>query len=116
MKDKVAKRIKNLREVKGISQEEIADRLNISRSAYERMENGKSQSWATHLVSLADFFDVSPEYFVKEESQEQNNDKQNGGIALQNNGTINTINYLSEKLIEQYEKRIQFLEVQLRNK
>lgn len=55
MKDKVAKRIKNLRQAKGISQEEIADRLNISRSAYERMENGKSHSWATHLVGLAVF-------------------------------------------------------------
>lgn len=53
IKETVAKRIKGLREQKGFSQEEIADRLNISRSAYERMENGKSQSWATHLGSLA---------------------------------------------------------------
>lgn len=94
---------------------EIADRLNISRSAYERMENGKSQSWATHLESLAEFFHVRPEYFVKEASQEQNNEKQKGGIALQNNGSKTTINYLSEKLIEQYEKRIEYLEQRLEN-
>ncbi len=110
MKEKVAKRIKKLRELRGFSQEDIADRLNISRSAYERMENGKSQSWATHLANLADVFEVSPEYFVKEDTQVQNNESQEGGLSLQNNGTINTINYLSEKLIEQYEKRIEYLE------
>tara|TARA_B110000093_G_C12654356_1_gene279562 strand:+ start:32 stop:322 length:291 start_codon:yes stop_codon:yes gene_type:complete len=80
MKEVVAKRIKGLRELRGFSQEEIADRLHISRSAYERIENGKSQSWATHLGSLVEVFEVTPEYFVKEETQ------------VQNNGTINTIN------------------------
>ena len=103
MKETVAKRIKGIREQKGFSQEEIADRLNISRSAYERMENGKSQSWATHLGSRAEVFEVTPEYFVKESPNKQENNEQQGGLALQNNGTINTINYLSKKLVEQYE-------------
>lgn len=115
MKVQVGERLKKLREVKGYSQEEVADGLHISRSAYERMENGKSHTWASQLENLATFFEVSPEYFVKETPNEQNNQDQKGGIALQNNGTINTINYLSEKLIEQYEKRIAMLEERLRN-
>lgn len=80
------------------------------------MENGKSQSWAIHLASLAEVFEVTPEYFVKETINKQENYEQKGGLALQNNGTINTINYLSEKLVEQYEKRIALLEQELKEK
>lgn len=110
MRERVAQRLKALRQLKNLSQEEVANQLNMSSSAYARMENGNSQSWAIHLDKLAKLFEVSPEYFVKEEGNTQYNNIKNGGFAFQNNGKVKNMNYLSEKLIEQYESRIAFLE------
>ncbi len=108
MKEKVGQRIKTLRERRGHSQEEVADSIHVSRATYERMENGKSNSWASHLEQLSSFFEVSPEYFVQyEEKSVQNNENPSGGMQLQNNGTIKTLNTLSEIIIEQYELRLQ---------
>jgi transcriptional regulator with XRE-family HTH domain len=36
----IGKRIRKYREEKGISQEELAEKLHISRSTYQRIENG----------------------------------------------------------------------------
>ena len=102
----VANKIKNLRKAKGYSQEEVAERLSISQSAYARIERGESHSWAAHLEKLSEIFEVKPEELLSDDSNNFNNQEQKGGMAFQFVGTINTINSLSEKLIEQYETRI----------
>lgn len=107
MKEKIGKRIRKLRVQKGFSQEEVAEKLHISRSAYERMETGKSNTWASQLENLSGLFEVTPEYFVQGEKNVQHNEKQNGGMSLQNNGKIKNLNNLSdEKLIEQFQLRL----------
>ena len=60
----ISEKIKRLRKAKGLSQEEVADKLHISQSAYARMETGESQSWSTHLQKLSEIFDVNPENFL----------------------------------------------------
>ncbi|HLV23327.1 MAG TPA: helix-turn-helix transcriptional regulator [Moheibacter sp.] len=42
MNTKIGKKIRTIREKKGLSQEAMADRLNISRSAYSRIETGET--------------------------------------------------------------------------
>lgn len=66
---------------------------------------------ATHLEKLSEIFEVRPESFFIDDANNFNNQnqEQNGGMAFQFVGTINTINSLSEKLTEQYEERIQEL-------
>ena len=56
----------------------------------------------------SEIFEVKPENFLTDEANnlEQENTEQKGGMAFQFVGTINTINSLSEKLVEQYEERI----------
>ena len=102
----VANKIRNLRKAKGYSQEEVAERLSISQSAYARIERGESHSWAAHLEKLSEIFEVKPEDLLSDDINNFNSLDQLGGFAFQNVGTINTINSLSEKLIEQYEVRI----------
>lgn len=102
----VANKIRNLRKAKGYSQEEVAERLSISQSAYARIERGESHSWAVHLEKLSEIFEIRPEELLSDDSNNFNNQEQKGGMAFQFVGTINTINSLSEKLIEQYEVRI----------
>lgn len=63
----VGNNLKYLRQVKKLSQEKAADILNISQSAYARMERGESTSWAIHFNKICEVFDVKPEELVKKE-------------------------------------------------
>lgn len=115
MTNTVAEKIKRLRKSKGFSQEDMADRLSISQSAYARIESGESNSWANHIQKLSEIFEMKPENFLTDEtnSLEQENTDQKGGMAFQFVGTINTINSLSEKITEVYEERIKELKDQV---
>ena len=97
-------RLKELRKNKGLSQEQVADYLHLSRSAYARIESGESHSWANYLIEICQVFEISPEELVKCENIMIDNNQERGSS---NNAII--INQLSGKLIEQYEERIQEL-------
>lgn len=95
MNKTVGYRLKILRKNKGMSQEEVADFLHMSQSAYARMEAGESHSWANHLNEICKVFDISPEELVKVEK-----------VLKEENANSSLI---SRKLIEQYEERIKEL-------
>ncbi|WP_404986857.1 helix-turn-helix domain-containing protein [Chryseobacterium sp. M5] len=114
MTNNVAEKIKRLRKAKGFSQDDMAERMHISQSAYARIENGESHSWATHIEKLSEIFEMKPEDFLTDETNNFSSLDQLGGFAFQNVGTITTINsFLSEKLVEQYEERIKELKEQV---
>ncbi|KMQ65968.1 hypothetical protein ACM39_16250 [Chryseobacterium sp. FH2] len=115
MTNNVAEKIKRLRKSKGYSQEDMAEKLHISQSAYARIENGESHSWATHIEKISEIFEMKPENFLTDETNnlDQENTEQKGGMAFQFVGTINTINSLSEKITELYEERIKELKEQV---
>ena len=58
---KLAERIKALREEIGLSQAELAKRLNVSRSKISQMENNRVKITVGELVALANIFNVSIE-------------------------------------------------------
>lgn len=51
-------RIKTIRQQKNLQQREVAERLNISQSAYAKLGQGVSKLDATRLMELATIFDV----------------------------------------------------------
>ena len=53
------KRFTKLRKEKGLTQEDIADRVNISAQAVSKWENDISMPDITVLILLADIFDIS---------------------------------------------------------
>jgi transcriptional regulator with XRE-family HTH domain len=57
-----------LRKSKGITQEEMGKKLNVSRVSYSRWESGESKPSLDDLVFLADFFGVSLDYLVGRQS------------------------------------------------
>ncbi len=115
MTNNVAEKIKRLRKSKGFSQDDMAEKLHISQSAYARIESGESSSWIHYVEKLSEIFEIKPENFLTDETNnlEQENTDQKGGMAFQFVGTINTINSLSEKIIEVYEERIKELKEQV---
>ena len=95
----VGEKIRKLRKQKGLSQEQVADHLHISQSAYARMESGNSHSWASYIAPISNLFEIQPEELLKQENIIVNQNQQGGNGAF-------IINQLSEKLIEQYEQRL----------
>jgi transcriptional regulator with XRE-family HTH domain len=60
----VGKHIKRIREEKGISQEELAEYLNVSRQAVSNWERGKTEPDIETLHKIATFFDVNIEVLI----------------------------------------------------
>ena len=97
---KIGKKLFDLRKQKSWSQEQTADYLSISRSAYQRIETGEGFSWAGNLEKICEVFEIQPEELLKQDSFVINNNQQGG------NGYVQTLNQLSDKVIEQYEARL----------
>ena len=57
-------RIKELRVDKDLGQKELAEILNVTRSAYSNYENGLRDVPVEVLVRLADFYQTSVDYIV----------------------------------------------------
>ena len=61
----VSDRIRELRKIKGISQDELAEKLGVSRQAISKWENEQSIPDIDKVISLSDYFDVSTDYLLK---------------------------------------------------
>lgn len=98
----VGNKLKILRKNKKMSQEEVADCLHISQSAYARMESGESSSWANHILTICKIFGITPEDLLKVDLNRE--------IS-----SINDADQLSDQIIEQYEERIKELKKMIRD-
>jgi transcriptional regulator with XRE-family HTH domain len=103
----VGNNLRLLRKAKKLSQEQVADYLSISQSAYARMERGESTSWTIHFKKICEVFEITPEELVKKEL----------GIdtykSLMNTERQTEIAMLSvyRKIIKQYELQIEHLKI-----
>lgn len=61
---KIYERLKFLRKEQGLLQKNIADFLNISKSAYGYYEQGRNEPDIHTIVKLADFYQVSTDYLI----------------------------------------------------
>ena len=57
----------NLRKSKGLSQEQLAAELNLTRQTISKWELNQSTPDINYLAQLSDFFDVSTDYLIKGE-------------------------------------------------
>ena len=62
-------KIVELRKQKGLSQEELAERLGVSRQAVSRWELGNTLPDIPNLLQLCELFGVSADYLVRDEEQ-----------------------------------------------
>ena len=67
IKSIVAKNISELRQAKGLTQLELAEKLNYSDKAISKWEHGDSLPDITVLVEIADLFGVELDYLVRAE-------------------------------------------------
>ena len=65
----LAEKIQKLRQEKGFSQEQLAERLEVSRQAVGKWEGGQSRPDMDKLITLAELFGVSTDYLLKEDGE-----------------------------------------------
>lgn len=58
-----------LRNIKGLTQEQVAEVIGISRQSYSKWEQGKCYPQADNLVALAILYNVSPMELLVEEDR-----------------------------------------------
>lgn len=62
----VGQRISELRSSKNLSQNQLAQLMEVSRQAVSKWENGTSDPSTSNLLSLAKLYGISPEELLKE--------------------------------------------------
>lgn len=67
---KLSEKILMLRKQKGMSQEELAEKINVSRQAVSRWEGGSALPDATNVLQLSKLFEVSADYLLNDDYEE----------------------------------------------
>ena len=64
---KLSEKILTLRKQNGLSQEALAEKLNVSRQAVSRWEVGSALPDASNVLQLSKLFGVTADYLLNEE-------------------------------------------------
>ena len=67
---KLEEKILALRKQKGLTQEQLADMLYVSRQAVSKWETGESLPDIANIVGLSKIFGVSADYLIKDETED----------------------------------------------
>ena len=104
-------KIRGIRLLKGLTQENLAESLNISRNAYSEIERGVSDLNESRLKQIADVLNVSPNDIHNfEDKKSIFFENCNGAVGVSHKTTQN-INSNNKDLQHQ----IEILELQLKN-
>jgi len=79
---KLQDRLKELRKENNLKQEEIAEKLSITTSAYGFYEQGKTIPNATTITFLADLYDVSTDYLLGITNIRKSNNKEPDDLTI----------------------------------
>ncbi|MEG0365924.1 MAG: helix-turn-helix transcriptional regulator [Coprobacillus sp.] len=66
-------KLQSLRKEKGLSQEALAEKLNVSRQAVSKWETGEGYPEMDKIILLSDLFQVSLDYLIKDSGQVNEN-------------------------------------------
>lgn len=115
MIEKVNEKIRQIRELKNLSQEYIANELGLSIRAYSKIESGETQLTINRLNEISKILSVSPQEILGFDAAIvfNNGNNQQGGKynnTIYNHTEIKQIQLLYEKLLIEKDMRIKVLE------
>lgn len=111
--------IRKIRELRGISQQFLADALEISQKNISRIENGQSSPTFNSLIKICDVLDVDLKVILDfDEKFVFNNiiNNQNGTVGefiAYNNTEVEKLEKLYEKLLIEKDEMIQLLKTRV---
>ena len=68
----IGKKVQAMRKLKGISQSDLAEKLDITFQQVQKYETGKNRISAGNLMQICDIFEVPPNYFSENFSGNDN--------------------------------------------
>ena len=96
----IADRIQNLRKSRGISQEELADKIGVSRQAVSKWESDQSTPDIEKVILLSNYFETTTDYLLKGIEPVDESEKQWSALLFAVAGTIlNAIGLVSSIFI-----------------
>lgn len=84
----LGERIQSLRKSRGISQEELADRMGVSRQAVSKWESGQNIPDLEKIILLSDYFETTTDYLLKGIIPAKDEEKKWNAILFSTAGTI----------------------------
>lgn len=115
----IGKKIRQIRELKGYSQEFIAKKLSLSIRAYSKIESEETQLTIKRLNEISEILQVEPEEILDFDTSLvfYNSPNQKGGnYVAYNNTSIDQVQILYEKLLAEKDRRIELLEKQVKSR
>lgn len=76
-----SEKLAELRRKQGMSQEQLADRMDVTRQSVSKWEGGAAMPELGKLIALSDLFGVSVDYLIKPQLTEPESAGQDGGIS-----------------------------------
>jgi transcriptional regulator with XRE-family HTH domain len=114
MIDGIGKRLRKLREKKGLSQDYMANMLDFTQPAYAKYENEMTDISIKRLASIADILETDFSYFLGTSVKNINiSDNKDSSINQYIENQNNEVKDLYSKIIENLEKEIEFLKEQI---
>ena len=79
----LSENLQNLRKIKNMSQEELAEKLNVSRQAVSKWESGSGYPETEKIIAICEIFDCSMDELVKGKiSQDIKSDKSDYDLIM----------------------------------
>lgn len=103
----IEEKIKNMRELKNLTQEYMADKLGITQAAYSKIESGNNKISYAKIAEISKIFEIKPEELLAFDSQKFFNSFNN--VKGNNNGSV-TINVEEDNIKKLYEDKIALLQ------
>lgn len=113
MNQEITEKIKKIRISKGYNHQEMADKLNITRSAYQRLESGETYSWAKYFEEIMGILETNPKEFFSDIGKKIFNQTNESGSI----GYVETLHQenkeISDKLLQAKDEQIALLKEQV---
>ncbi|WP_454047989.1 helix-turn-helix domain-containing protein [Chryseobacterium sp. Marseille-Q8038] len=114
--EKIIKKIAEIRSKKGLSYENMAHDLDLSTSAYRKIETGETKLTVERLVDISKILETPLNELLESDSQKnfnQENKDNSHGFQGFNDNIFNEYSEVSKKLIANYEQQIEVLKAEI---
>lgn len=106
-------RLYELRKNSGLSQEELAELLDVSRQSVSKWESDKGYPEMTRLIFLSDYFSVSLDYLMRGEKQEKLSEQKQEALEYHTDTLMNRVQIFLMNLNHKQKNELKLLYVLL---
>lgn len=66
MHQEIVNKLRKLRIEKGLSKQDMAEKLSVELTAYNRLESGRANTWGKYFIEICLIFEINPSEFFND--------------------------------------------------